>query len=110
MFYRAGDQLLRLDAIRRIDASRMEDLEVAVEHDLGVSVLRGVEAIDLLMVAKPSALEGKRLRWIRHAWAFHNLVAHPTMQVLAWFGYPALGVRLHDATVPRPSGRRGSHG
>jgi hypothetical protein len=34
-------------------------------------------------------------------WTVHNMIAHPIMQVLSWFGYSKLGDRLHDATVPR---------
>ena len=35
-------------------------------------------------------------------WAVHNLVGHPLMQILTWLGKPELGVRVHDATTPRP--------
>lgn len=37
----------------------------------------------------------------------HAAVAHPAMQLLALLGMPRLGVRLHDASVPHPSGVRG---
>lgn len=33
-------------------------------------------------------------------WAAHNIVAHPAMEVLGWFGLAAAGRRLHDATLP----------
>ena len=44
-------------------------------------------------------------RWItklpqRVRWAPHNLVAHPTMEVLFWFGKEQFGNWLHNATVP----------
>jgi hypothetical protein len=65
--------------------------------------LEGMEAINLLLRVCPQALEGDtRFKWHRHRWAFHNLVAHPVMQVLALFGFGRLGIRLHDVTIPVP--------
>ena len=58
------------------------------------------------MKIHPSALESRRLRWPRHAWAFHNLVAPPLMQVLVWLGFTRAGLWLHDVTVPSPIGIR----
>jgi hypothetical protein len=33
-------------------------------------------------------------------WAIHNLVAHPLMEILHWFGCDDWGEWLHDRTVP----------
>ena len=63
---------------------------------------RPKDAIDAVMALRPSALEGKRLRWARHAWALHNLVGHPLLQLLVWLGQTKLGMAVHDGTVPRP--------
>jgi len=30
----------------------------------------------------------------------------PLMQILTWLGKPELGVRVHDATIPRPTHAR----
>jgi hypothetical protein len=103
-FLRAGDRLIAVDAVTSVDTSRIEALEVSVRHRDGVDVAVGQDAIDVVMALRPSALEGKRLRFARHAWALHNLVGHPLLQVLVWLGARRLGMAVHDATVPRPRG------
>lgn len=61
------------------------------------------EAIDIVMRLGPQLFEGNpRFKFARHQWAFHNLIAHPLMQILAFFGLTKLGLRVHDATIPRP--------
>lgn len=106
MFLAAPDRLIPVDRIRFVDTSELDRLRVRVATDDGEWTLAGPAAIDAVWQLKPSALEGRRFRWIRHAWAFHNLVAHPAMQLLAFAGHAKLGVRLHDATIPRPLGPR----
>jgi hypothetical protein len=103
-FVRAGARLVAVDAISSVDCARIEALEVTVHHRDGVDVATGPDAIDLVMALRPSALEGKRLRFARHAWAVHNLVGHPLLQILVWLGARRAGMAVHDATVPRPKG------
>ncbi len=62
----------------------------------------GPEAIDLIMRLCPEALEGKKLKYLRHRWAVHNLIGHPLMQILAWLHLTPLGLKIHDLTVPNP--------
>lgn len=66
--------------------------------------VHGPAALDLVMRLCPRALEGRRLRWARWAWAFHNLAAHPLLQILHWLGFTRFGLRVHDATIPKPLG------
>ena len=96
------------DRIREVDLSAVEDLRVviALEDPWEAYTVEGIQVIDLLMALRPSALEGKQLRWARHAWALHNLVGHPLMQLLAFFRRYKLAMWVHDVTVPRPRGRR----
>lgn len=102
-FFRAGDNLLCLADVREVDVTHLIDYRVSVRlKDERVFDLAGPDAIELVMLTKASVLEGRRLRWVRRAWVTHNLVGHPGMQVLAWLGYPKLGLRLHDVTTPRP--------
>lgn len=102
-FFRAGDALYRVSEILEIDTQNLVDYRVSMTmRDGRVVDLAGADAIELVLLAKPSALEGQRLRTVRHAWALHNLVGHPGMQLLAWLGRPKLGILLHDATTPRP--------
>lgn len=103
-FVRLGlDRVVSVGSIESLDCSQLESFEVVATLRSGERVeLQGQPALDLVMAVKPSAVEGKRFRFARHAWVFHNLVAHPGLQVLAWLGYPKLGFKLHDSTIPRP--------
>ena len=101
-FFRAGAYVLPVAGIRGIDLTRIVDHEATVVHERGTFKLTGADAIEVVMLVKPSALEGRRLRWSRDAWAVHNMIGHPLLQVLAWLGQPKLGIRVHDATTPRP--------
>lgn len=105
--FKVGNWVLPADRIQSVDLSEVEMLIVRVHHsDVVQTTLRDQQAIDFLMELRPSALEGRRLRFARHAWAFHNLVAHPLLQVLTWVGLRGLGLLVHDSTVPRPRGAR----
>lgn len=104
-FVKAGAHLVAVDAVTSVDCSRIEALEVTVHYRDGVDVAVGPDAIDVVMALRPSALEGKRLRFARHAWAVHNLVGHPLLQILVWLGARRLGMAVHEATVPRARAR-----
>lgn len=100
-------RVVQMDDIRSLDCSRLEQLEVVVVLRLGERIeLRDQQALDVVMAVKPSAVEGKRFRFAKQAWAFHNLVAHPGLQLLSWFGLHKLGFKLHDLTIPRPLGKK----
>jgi hypothetical protein len=104
---KAGDQLLPFADVARADISSLEQGVVTIHmKDGGVHEARGFDAIEAVMALKPSAVEGMRLRWRPHAWAFHNLVAHPGVQLLAWCGLKRAAVRFHDWTTPAPRGFR----
>ena len=107
-FVRVGtDLVVSMGEIKALECEELERLKVTVIlHGRLPIELYDQQALDLVMAVLPSALEGRRLRWARGAWAFHNLVAHPVLQVLAALGYTRLGLRIHDMTVPRPRGRR----
>jgi hypothetical protein len=100
---RAGRCAIAVDHVARIKLDG--DRAILVERDGREHVLEGFDAVEAALQLAPSLLEGRRLRWPRHAWAVHNLVAHPLMQLAAWLGAPRLGLALHDATVPRPTSR-----
>lgn len=108
MFVQLGDHtVVHTDEINWIDIRKVEDLILIVhwgEHQQ--AIVSGIHAIDLLMVVKPSVLEGKRLKWHRHRWAIHNLVGHPVMQILAWLKKPRWALSVHDRTIPKPIGRK----
>ncbi len=103
---RVGEQLLPWSEVREIDLRRMEregTLRVLRRGDACPLELSGAPAVDLVMRLAPCFFEGRRFRWARSGWALHNLVGHPLLQLLAWAGRTPLGLRVHDATIPRPA-------
>ncbi len=107
MFIKIGDIAFPIDEIQYIDIERIENLEVLVALKCGKYITaHNIEAIELVMKVMPSLLEGRRLRWFKHVWAFHNLFGHPIMQILATFGLYKAAFWVHDKTVPRPIGKR----
>lgn len=104
MFVHLNNKVVNSNWIECIDYKNLIDLGfIRLYYKDGSSeTLDGPEAFQLLMDLCPSALEGKRAKYQRHAWAIHNLIGHPLMQVLSWLHLPELGVKIHDATVPNP--------
>ena len=100
----SDDRALNLNHICSVNYSRLEkDLRVIVIMTNGREwTCDGLDAIEITYQLCPAALEGLRLRWPRHKWAFHNLVAHPLLQLCAFCGQHKLGFWIHDATVPMP--------
>ncbi len=96
--------LVRASDVLYVDISQIERQYIRVvarSHPETLEVT-GFNAVELVYHLKPGALEGRRLKWVKRAWAFHNLVAHPVMQLLAYFGFYKQAMWVHDATVPRP--------
>lgn len=106
LFIKAGQDLIPVAEVTRADISDVENGVVDIFCGAERRRLEGFDALEAVMLLNPSALEGRRLRWMKNAWAFHNLVAHPVMQVLVWLGFKKAAIRLHDATVPKPVGFR----
>lgn len=101
----AGERLIPLVNIKHVEIGSIEREEaVIVTHDGTRYTAYGFDALEAVMAIKPSALEGRRLKWKKHAWAFHNLVAHPGLQLLAWLGFKRQAIWLHDVTTPFPRG------
>jgi hypothetical protein len=77
------------------------------------ATVSGLPALEFVMAEAPHLLEGvpgaRRGKW---AWAAHNLIGHPLMQLLAFAGLRDLAFRVHDATVPwpKPKARAASGG
>src|SRR4051812_20963813 len=105
-FVKAGGLLIPCAAIEQVDMTGIEQGFVDVTYGGKKARAHDFDAFDIVMLLKPAGLEGRRLRWAGNAWALHNLVAHPLMQVLVWLGFRKLALRLHDCTVPKPVGVR----
>jgi len=106
-FFRVGNRLYKISSIDWINADYIEFLTLTVYMKKSFPVeVEGLDAIDLVMAVKPSLFEGKRLRFPKHAWIVHNLIAHPLMQILALVGFRKQALWLHEVTIPRPIGKR----
>jgi hypothetical protein len=103
-FIKAGNELIPFDTIDSVDMSGLERGFVTLRCGERELEARDFDAFAVVMKLCPSAVEGRRLRFAKNAWAVHNLVAHPLMQILAWLGFRKTALRLHDATVPGPVG------
>ena len=106
-FLHSDDLIFQPNEIAHIDFSRVEDLIVTGQLKSGVTfTATNIVAIELIMSVKPSVFEGRRLQWPKFVWVFHNVVAHPLMQILAILGLYRYAFILHDMTVPRPIGKK----
>lgn len=93
--------------IKQIDMSEMENGTILIQTRGGAEyTVSDFQMIDYLYRLKPNVFEGKRMKYAKHAWAYHNLVAHPLMQILAFFGKYKLAMEVHDATIPKPIGHK----
>lgn len=108
VFVQIHHHIFDIFQVYRLDLEKIEELTVLawVRGHKQPFIVKDSQAIDLVMAIKPSSLEGKRLRWVKRAWMIHNLVGHPLAQLFANFGQYKLAMRVHDATIPRPLGRR----
>lgn len=115
VFLKLNNSVVKKESICWIDYTRIEELELIVwfghddgfNHRLCSDTCSGFFAIELIWTLKPGAFEGKRLKWKKRAWAFHNLVAHPVMQLLAFVGLYKQAMWVHDRTIPKPIGKHG---
>lgn len=96
--------IIDVSYIDYIDLEHVEQGIIHVHTYKGDLTMTGIAALELVWTLKPSALEGKRLTWKKHGWIVHNLIAHPLMQIFALFGWYKLAMRIHDGTVPKPTG------
>jgi hypothetical protein len=102
-FFRHGKWLFRVNDITKVDMFNLHDYSIVVSTKLnGPYILKDLDAIELIMLLKPSALEGRKLKTLRHRWLLHNLVGHPLMQLLSLVGLSQLGLKTHDRTTPWP--------
>ena len=101
---KADGLIIPFRSICYIDTTQIEELIVSVHlYDGSIRKAHDLDAIELVMQLKPSALEGRRLRYAKHMWIIHNWFGHPLMQVLAFFKCHKLAFWVHDATVPKPA-------
>jgi len=105
MYFECNGKIYRQEDVGEIDLSNIESLEVVllvkspyVKH----LKLEGIDAINFIYRCYPNALEGKRLKWLKHRWIIHNLIGHPLMQLLSIFKFYKTAMKIHDWTIPKP--------
>ena len=104
MFVHFNGHIHNVKSIKSIDCSQFSKTnQVRVSIEFRQEIVSGQEAVNLLMELCPSVLEGQQAKYHRHAWAIHNLIGHPLMQIFSWLHLPALGLKIHDVTVPKPN-------
>ena len=103
MFLHFNGQIHNVDQIKSVDCIRFAETgEITVHLVFSSEIVRSQEAVNVIMELCPSVMEGKEAKYARHAWAIHNLIGHPLMQIFASLHLPHLGIKIHDATVPNP--------
>ena len=100
-FVTLHDSLIPVDNITHVDISDLDNDHVVVVTHHGEYHAYGFDAIEVVLAVKPSAVEGRRnIRFKKGAWAFHNIVGHPLMQILVWIGFTKAAISVHDLTTP----------
>lgn len=104
MFLLFKGKLVNSDTVNWIDFHNLVDENyVRIHYKNGqMEVVDGMNAFHLVNELAPQALEGRNAKYVRHAWAIHNLLGHPLMQIFSWLGLPQLGIKIHDITTPFP--------
>jgi len=102
---KAGEKIIPIVWVKDIDISTIEEGHITISTYEGeIHKSYGFDAIETVMVFKPSALEGRRLKWKKNAWRFHNFIIHPLLEILSTLGFKRQAVRLHDWGTPTPRG------
>ena len=104
MFIHYNGKAVNVESIKWIDYKNLAQMGYIRVYtgDLIGELVEGPQAFDVVFRLCPEALEGERAKYMRHAWAIHNLFGHPLMQILSWLGCTKLGLKIHDKTVPCP--------
>lgn len=105
-FVNINSQIVKLNDIKKIDLSLLKTETIIVTMEDGEQhSVDGFAALELIYLLKPSILEGNPdIRFKKHMWAIHNIIAHPLMQILAWLKLYVQAIWIHDVTVPKPKG------
>jgi hypothetical protein len=104
MFIHFNGKVINVDTITWIDYSNLVKngyIKIYDSHN-NQQYVEGTQAFDVVMRLCPEALEGEQAKYHKHAWAIHNLIGHPLMQIFSWLHLTALGIKIHDNTVPNP--------
>lgn len=103
-FVHYNDKIVNTHDISTVSFEKLVSEGYIVVKRIGFAeeVVKGPEAFNVVMELCPAALEGQQAQYQRHAWAIHNLIGHPLMQIFSWLHLTPLGLKIHDMTVPNP--------
>lgn len=102
-----NDILVDIDSIVKVDMKNinLQEIYVTIKDDPVSIKLTGFDVLELLWLIKPSTLEGNPdIRFVKHSWSIHNLIAHPIMQILSYLRLYKWAIFVHDITIPKPQG------
>jgi hypothetical protein len=99
---KAGSTLIPFTTVHHVEIDKIDQrVAVIFTHDGERHEAYGFDAVEAVYALKPTAVEGERaLKWEEGSWAFHNIVGHPVMQILAWIGFKKAAIWIHDVTAP----------
>jgi len=102
------DRVIAVRAITQMDLSTLDKRYITITHGNNeTDIVEGVQAIEALMLTKPSALEGRRMQWARQAWFIHNTFGHT---YLAFISLIALIIKpLHENGAKKNDSARNSY-
>ena len=101
-FLTADSHLFAIDEVSTVNLDNLRAGKVVVTLKNGqILVATDFDAFEIVMSLNISAIEGRRLKHVKHAWAIHNLIGHPLMQIFAWCGLHSWAIFIHDVTTPK---------
>lgn len=105
-FIKIDYNLININDIKVINLSLLNSETIIVTlFDNTEYEVHGFPALELVWILKPSCLEGNpNIKFKKHMWSIHNLIAHPLMQILAYLKLYRWAIWIHDVTVPKPIG------
>lgn len=106
MFIHYNGKAINTHYIRQIDCINLVGngyIRIIFTDNRVPEIVEGPEAFNIVMAVCPAVLEGKRAKYVKNSWAVHNLIGHPLMQIFSWLRLPALGIKIHDVTIPEPA-------
>jgi hypothetical protein len=94
--------LIPKSSIKYIDCDNLLDKGLIIIFTESLTeIVRGPEAIRIVMENCPSYFEGKRFSFVKYSWATHNLLGHPLMQIASFLKMKKLAFWIHDKTIPK---------
>jgi hypothetical protein len=103
MFVHFNNNIYNTRTIKSVDCTDYVSKGIIRVHfDYRMEIVSGADALGIIQTLCPAVLEGKEAKYVRHAWAVHNLIGHPLMQIFSWLHLTSLGIKIHDATIPDP--------